>query len=334
MYRPLFSLAVLCLLSCRPLSDIRELIEPDISPPVFLAARALSREGIELSFSEPAALDLASAQFQPVLEVLGVSEPAETLVLTVSPQSPGREYTLAATVADRKGNSLSFLACLYGFNPEVPGLLINEFTTLGSESHPDCVELKALAEGNLGGVAFYEGTSGSWSQRLVFPPLSVAPGDYILIHCKPQGIPEEVDEGENKTLSGGADASDTAYDFWLPQGKGLSGYNGVLSLCDRPGGNLLDGVLYSNRASGSDERFGGFGSADTLLRAQELVRDGGWRPEADQVRPEDGINPERSSATRSLCRDARSVDSDTREDWHIVPTRGFSFGRENSEEVY
>jgi len=93
-------------------------------------------------------------------------------------------------------------------------------------------------------------------------------------------------------------------------------------------------VLYSNRTSESDERYRGFGTADMLERAEELVRDGGWRIAGARVAPEDGMNPEGSTATRSLCRSSTSTDTDGRGDWHVVPTRGSTFGAENSDEAY
>jgi hypothetical protein len=154
------------------------------------------------------------------------------------------------------------------------------------------------------------------------------------VHFKPQGIPEELDEPGDPALSGGLDASPSAYDFWVPGGTGLSGNNGVLSLYDRPCGALRDGVLYSNRTSASDSLYRGFGSEATLARAEELIAEGGWIIEAEAVRPEDAVNPEDSTATRSLCRSSTSADANTAADWHVVPTRGFTFGKANSDEKY
>ena len=148
-----------------------------------------------------------------------------------------------------------------------------------------------------------------------------------------------------------------AYDFWIPEGAGISGNNGVISCYDRPGGQILDGVPYSNRNSDSDEQYGGFGTRDSWERAQELVADGGWLIAGERVRPEDAVNPEGSTGTRSICRsagaageagsgdtgsgdpdtvgtDTAAVDTDTAADWHVVPTRGFTFGEENSDEIY
>jgi hypothetical protein len=108
----------------------------------------------------------------------------------------------------------------------------------------------------------------------------------------------------------------------------------VISVYERPGGPIIDGLLYSNRTSDSDDRYRGFGTSDVLARAEELARDGGWRFAGALVAPEDGISPEGSTATRSLCRSSTSADTDGRGDWHIVPTRGSTFGVDNSDEAY
>jgi hypothetical protein len=183
-------------------------------------------------------------------------------------------------------------------------------------------------------VVIYQGTSSSYDDRLVFPAFPIRAGQYLLVHFKPEGIPEEIDETGDPGISGGLDACDTAFDFWVPGGAGLSGNNGVISLYGNPGGAVVDGVVYSNRTSDSDLLYGGFGTRAAWERAQELVRDGGWRIDGEVVCPEDAVDPEGSTGTRSLCRDAGSTDTDSREDWHIVPTLGFSFGTANSEEVH
>ncbi len=108
----------------------------------------------------------------------------------------------------------------------------------------------------------------------------------------------------------------------------------MLTVYDSPGGTLLDGVLYSNRTSESDELYAGFGTADVLARAQELARDGGWKTAGERPAPEDAVSPEGSTGTRSICRSSGGADTDGAADWHIVPTRGSTFGAVNSDEVY
>jgi hypothetical protein len=247
---------------------------------------------------------------------------------------PGQHYILSTEAADARGNSSSFLAEFYGFNGRVPRLLINELTPRGSGSHPDCTELKVLSDGNLGGVVLYNGTPGSFDGRLIFPACAVRAGSFIIVHWKPAGIPGEVDETSDPSASTGSDTSDTALDFWVRDCAGLGGNNGVLTVFERPGGACIDGVIYSNRTSESDERYRGFGAEDMLARAEELVSDGGWACAGKKIAPEDCVNPEGSTGTRSLCRTPGAPDTNGPEDWHVVPTRKASFGAENSAEVY
>ena len=305
---PLKSCALLLLslcTCCGPITDIRERFDPDLTPPVLMGIRTLSEEQVELAFDEPPTCRIEDILIVPQLNPVSV-----------------------------QSKDCLLLAVFYGYNGNLPELLINEFTTRGTGNHPDAVELKVSVAGNMGGLVLYEGTPSNYDERLIFPAFEVEAGDFLIVHFKAQGIPEEIDETEDKELSGGLDSSEYAYDFWIPEGAGISGNNGVISLYARPGGEILDGVLYSDRSSDSDERYGGFGTLDSLERAEELVGDGGWIILADRVRPEDAVSPEGSTGTRSICRSASSEDSDTAVDWHIVPTRGFTFGRENSDEVY
>ena len=329
------TLMALCLCTCcGPITDMRERLDPDLIPPQLLEVRALDAEHLELTFDEPPLCAVEDLAVDPLLEIFAAHSEDSLLVVQTGTQTPGLPYQLEALVEDESGNGLHFLALFYGYNGAVPKLLINEFTTRGTGNHPDAVELKAAEGGNMGGVVLYEGTPGNYDDRLIFPAFEVADGEFLIIHFKPEGIPEEVDENSAKDLSGGLDASDQAYDFWIPEGAGISGNNGVISCYDRPGGAILDGVLYSNRTSDSDEKYGGFGTLDSWERAQELAADGGWIITGERVRPEDAVSPEGSTGTRSICRSSCSEDTDTNADWHIVPTLGFTFGEENSDEIY
>lgn len=319
--------------SCGPVPDPRS-GTVDLRPPVILAVRTVGPREISLEFDEEAKVAAAKVRISPGLAVAEVSEPGTRVLVSAEEQTPGRRYILEAEAEDSRGNSASFMADFYGFNPRVPRLILNEFTPRGSGNHPDLVEIKVLSDGDMGGLALYEGTPGSFDDRLVFPSFEVRGGDFLVVHFKPSGDASEVDETSDRAISGGFDATDTAFDFWIPGGQGLGGNNGVLSVYERPGGALIDGVLYSNRTSQSDEDYGGFGSADTRARAEELVHDGGWRIAGERVAPEDAFNPEGTTGTRSICRSSGSADTDSSGDWHIVPTRGASFGRENADDLY
>jgi hypothetical protein len=243
-------------------------------------------------------------------------------------------YSLSARVADQAGNTLTFMTAFYGFNPRVPQLQLNEITTQGSSAHPDKVELLALTAGNTAGVTLFEGTADFWSQRKVLPPVEVAEGDYIVVHCKPEGLPEEQDETTGTGECTAEEAIPGAWDFWIEEGSGLSGNNGVISVYQSARGEVLDGFLYSNRTSSSDERYRGFGSSRTLERAEQLAALEQWTASGRLIAPEDAVNPEDSTATRSMCRTPGAADTDSAADWHIVPTSESSFGRINCTAVY
>jgi hypothetical protein len=327
----LLSLAALC--GCGPVADPRTR-DVDLRPPVIQAIAALGPGEVSIQFDEEAGLEPSRIVVSPPLQVTRVTPPGRQVIISGEKQRPGQRYTLEAEARDASGNTASFMAEFYGFNDRVPRLLINEFSPRGSGKHPDLVELKVMSAGDMGGVVFLHGTPSRFDMRFVFPSFSVTAGGFILVHCKPTGGPEEVNETACVSDSKGLDAADGARDFWVPEGKGLAGNNGVLSLYDRPGGLCIDGVLYSTRTSQSDSRYRGFGSEEMLAQAEELVNDGGWKAAGSRVLPEDGVSPEGSTATRSINRASGSTDTDASEDWHIVPSRKASFGTENCDEIY
>jgi hypothetical protein len=327
------ALSITVLVSCGPLSGTRA-PDVDLMPPHLQSVQSIGPGEISVSFDEDAGLSAEKTRISPALVVREVTGPARSVLLRGQEQEPGLRYLLESEARDARGNSASFVAEFYGYNSRVPRLLINELTPRGSGNHPDVVELKAVTAGNMGGAVLYLGSPASYDARLVFPPFEVAAGSFLVVHLKPAGDPGEVDERGDMAASTGFDAADTAYDFWMRDGKGLGGNNGVVSLFDRPGGTCLDGVLYSNRTAESDELYGGFGSAEMRARAEELAACGAWVPSGTRITPEDGVNPEGSTGTRSLCRSSESDDTNSARDWHIVPTRRSTIGVVNSDEVY
>jgi hypothetical protein len=327
------AVAALAVVSCGPLSDSRP-AEVDLLPPQVQSVVASAPGEVAISFDEEAALNEGKTRIIPSLAVEQVAASGTRVILRAGPQSPGGCYSLEAEARDANGNTASFAAEFYGYNGRVPSLLLNELTPRGSGAHPDAVEIKCLGAGNLGGVVLYFGSPGSHDARYVFPALEVAAGAFVVLHLRPTGDPAEKDETADPASSGGPDASVSAYDFWMRDSPGLPGNNGVLSLCDRPGGACRDAVMWSNRTAESDELYGGFGSEQMRVRAEELVLQGAWRPSGARLTPEDAVSPEGSTGTRSVCRSPGSLDTDSAADWHVVPTRKATFGAENSNEVY
>ena len=321
--------------SCGPVPDLRAFDVLDVQPPVLVAIRSPSGDRLMLEFDEDVHMERESVRITPEIPIREVScEDGTVTILFDRTLTSGAVHAVEAEASDARGNRIRFLHEFYGFNPDLPRVLLNELIVQGSGGHPDAVEIFCLSEGNTAGLTVFQGTPVSWGSRYILPPITVRSGDYIIIHWKPQGIPEEIDETDDPSVSGGYDSSPTAWDLWVSGGTGLPGNNGVVSLFSDPYGILLDGVLYSNRTSASDERYLGFGTRTVMEQAIELWELGGWISVGEMIAPEDAVDPTGSTGTRSIGRNSESVDTDSREDWHIVPTRGATLGLPNADEVY
>ncbi|MCG8451967.1 MAG: hypothetical protein MI717_02140 [Spirochaetales bacterium] len=305
----------------------------DLIPPILRSVQVEDERHVRLEFDEPVMVVPEETELAPSLDVEGtVSQENGVVVAFAENQAVGMPYVLRMGVEDASGNILLLLCEFTGHNPQVPEILINELNPEGSGNNPDCVELRVMSNGNLGGLILRVGTNQRYDGQIRFPALEVMEGDYIVVHTKAEGIPEEVDELGALDASGGLLACDTARDFWMPDSPGLPGTNGAVALYDREGGQILDAVLYSNRTTDTDdERLGwtaaGYDFAQDLAEAEE------WGL-GEIPGPSDAIAVVDSSATRSLCRMSSPVDTNTKQDWHIVPNSRLSFGEINSDEVY
>jgi hypothetical protein len=282
--------------------------------------------------------DGSSGSMARVISIVSVMEGPSTegvLVVLDGEQEPGVAYVLTGLVSDGAGNLSSFVLPYWGFNADPARLVINELLTEGTASRPDAIEFFVLQGGNLAGLTLFIGSPGLHDLRYVFPACTVAKGEFIILHLKPQGLPEEQDELEDVTLSGGIDSSSAARDFWVRGEPGsLSGKNGVVSLCNSPTGSIMDAMAYSERTSESDTKYSGFGTASFRDRVGEIVARGAWIIQGTSPRPEDCARSTGTTSTRTICRSSDSVDTDRAGDWHIVPTRGISLGRPNTDEVH
>jgi len=307
----------------------------DLLPPELQTVDTPDGRSIRFVFDEEVNPLPAEITVQPELPIASVTAEENFLTVTfAADQLIGLAYTARITVGDNSGNSLSFIYSFSGWNPRVPEILINELNPRGSGNNPDCVELFTISGGNLGGLYLKIGTATRYSGGIIFPSIEVPSGEYILIHVKAEGIPEEIDEHDNLSESGGLLASDTARDFWIPGAPGLPGNNGAVTLFNRKGGEVIDAVLWSDRADDSnDEKLGW--TSEGYIFSSELAELNAWEAVIAEVPyPSEAIDVSHSTATRSLCRAGTPEDSNMNIDWHTVPTRGGTFGRINTDEVY
>jgi len=332
--------AALAAAACSCVPDIVPAVfEPaDLKPAAVLSWGPSGPGSLRVVFDEAVALDpslFASSPGPAVSAVLPSAEDGVVVVELDGPQDAGAAYALSGLVVDGAGNATSFVLPYWGHNPDPAGMLVNELLTEGSSTHPDAVEFVVTESGDLAGLAFFAGTPYDHDLRYVFPPCHVEADRYVVLHLKPQGLPEELDETADPAASGGIDANPAAYDFWYREGGGsLPGKNGVVGLCLTPGGGWLDAVPYSDRSVDSDTRYGGFGTAALQRRVGLVVESGLWMVPGDAPRPEDCARSTGVTGTRTLCRSSDSADDDSGGDWHVVPTKGASIGGPNSDGVY
>jgi hypothetical protein len=317
-----------------PLSAVFE--AGDMRPPAVVSWGPSGSAELLIMFDEPlsdAMPGFASSPGPAVGSVAVIADGMGVRVLLDGAGEPGTAYAVSGIVADAAGNMSSFVLPYWGFNPDPPVLKFNELLTEGSSTHPDAVEFHVAEGGGCAGLAFFVGIPSDHDLRYIFPPLAVEAGDFIVLHLKPQGMPEEVDETVDKAASGGLDATPGAWDLWFRGENGaLSGTNGALSLCASPNGGMIDAVLYSIRTADSDTKYGGFGSAALRDRVAAIVDSGAWFA-SEPPRPEDCARSEGTTSTRTICRSSSVGDSDSGGDWHVVPTKGSTLGTHNTDEV-
>jgi len=308
--------------------------EPDLTPPRFLEVSPTESPEVHLIFNETIKTECNMITLDSGESVL--LEVFDSTTLALIPQSeliPGHLYKAALTVEDLSGNSCRFILPFWGWNPRLPGVLINEMNPKGSDSNPDCIELYFTKGGNTAGLCLYYGTRNYYDYRYVLPDLEVNDGDYLIIHCRRKFLDEEVSEYEDKAVSGGKLSSDDAWDLWLPEDQGLSGANGVLTIYNTPGGILQDGVVYTDRDPDPEDDYLGWTSR-TFDPVADLYSEAGWNFSNENINPKEAVFSGESTATRSICRNSQSFDSDSKDDWHTVPTSQKSFGSINTDEVY
>ncbi len=320
--------------SCDPIVPFEDGVR-DTEVPKMLSHEIQSEKQISVLFNEAVQSSEMDVETIPHLDLAAISVDGKTVhVVYKSDGQPGREYRLSLRVRDAAGNSSTVVIPWYGVNTDIPDLVINEFLPEGSGKHPDVIELYISKGGNMAGLSFYEGTKDNADSQLIFPDFAVEDDSYILIHTKPQGIDSEKSETTDITESGGYDSSDTAWDFWLEGGNGISNTNGVLSIYDNPQGNIIDALLYSTKSYVADDPYRGFGKKSVFQQAELLAQEGAWKIAGKEITPEDAIRPQDSTSTRSISRDSSSSDTNHRDDWHITPTKGASFGSVNTDEKY
>lgn len=329
--------ALLLLSSCvQTTADALIFLSQGLHPPAVLSVEMSSSRRIEIQSDSP--LRSASIRIDPIMDILESGLEGKTAWFELDQDAlTGLRYTAIIVIENERGHSTQAVRIVNGYNPEPVTMIFNEIIMRGSGNNPDCIEFLVIEGGNLGGMAWYLGTPDLHDAVYFFPGIQVEDGEYIVLHVRPEGIPEEIDElGDDLSESGGRQTHPEARDLWLPQETGLPSNNAVLTLFN--GGNVpVDSFIYSNRSSDSDQQYMGFGTSKMLRWADQIAEYGTWSFEGSQISPEDCVSPEGSTGTRSVNRKEPEPGGSlqgSRDLWYIVPTRAATIGSKNSDEIY
>ena len=298
-------------LSCsqdpEPVEIFNALAGKDCRAPVLLSVKSETSSIVRLEFDEPVKVfgsSFGSATARADGRFIYVSLP-KTL-------PPGECSTVSGRVKDFAGNTAGFSISVWGFNPRLPEMLINEFTTKGTAKSPSRTELRVLEDGNLNGMVLYAGIPDDYDACVMLGDLEVKKDDLIVIWWT-----EELPDGVLKRLPG----------LWNICSAGVqkpASNNGVFVLCENPsaGAAILDAVVYSNFSQSPE----GFGTKSALQRARWVISSGAWTGEA--------VDGTATTATRSVSRRMDIGDSDASSDWFVTVTSGSTFGAANASDAF
>jgi hypothetical protein len=247
----------------------------DIKPPSIVSAGPKGAGVFEICFNEEVAAVPDTFSFQPAPTVAQPEADGSAIEVALSPAvSPGQNCTLSGEAQDAAGNTTRFLFSFVGFNDSPALLRINELqcgkNTSASNLHRDYIEFVVQRTGNLGAeVVRWASTVKLMEYR--FPSAEVKVGDIVLLHCAPEGLPQEKDEtGPNLALSGGIDSCDTARDFWTQAG-GLPDSSGLVAVYERDGAVPYDGICYAE-----EDKTGAIDNEIAKNMAKELKNGAKW----------------------------------------------------------
>lgn len=233
----------------------------DLKPPALVEAGPEGATSFVLRFDEEVKPVDGSFAVDPGGSARASADGGDLRVELPERQVPGKRYSLVGDVRDGGGNASRVILAFSGYNDHPAGMRISEVQTAKNSStarpHRDFVEFEVMSAGNLGGMELsVSSTVKTLSWR--FPGVEVAKGDFVVLHCAPEGMAAEIDEtGTDLLASGGIDASPSR-DLWSKAG-GIPDATGLLVLRQSPGGKPLDVLFYCDGSKKGELGEGGIG---------------------------------------------------------------------------
>ena len=313
----IFLLLLTFLLSSCSMPEIGNIVNSFVSGdriiPAMTRCDVLSRDRIRISFSEE--ISVNEVKINGSAPAWHLEDPSTVLITCHEKLSVSEPCDLFIRVSDKAYNSTAVRMKLYGRNEEIPELYINEFSSRGTETQPDRIELEVHTKGNTEGLCVMDGTKGYENHSYILPSIDVKVGDYIVIFWDAEGEDEiTVNEDGSRVINLYAHSNET-----------LASNNGVFVLYDTASGNgeILDAFVYTN---GETTSYSGFGSRQVEASYNQLRNEFAWLSDA--------FNSKEATSTRSVCRRLGSHDTNTKTDFYICTTRGETFGYPNTSGEY
>lgn len=265
--------SVLCIVapvSCRLTEEGIEIFPADTKAPVVEEFSVTGSNKIFISCSEKIVLDEISVleykeenaslieageswdegESFAVANVISYSESMKSAEIELSQATEvGKSYIFSGIVYDITGNSLEFSQKFSGYNENPARLLFNEVrsTYNKQKGQTEFVEFYVLKGGNTYGLEMVSGANGE-SRKYSFPAIEVKGGELITLHGRTIAGSEDIalDElGDDLTLSGTCESSDTARDLWKSGDDKILSQTDVLVIRDSVSLEIKDALLMS-----------------------------------------------------------------------------------------
>ncbi len=301
----ILGLAIACAQPDDEMVLINVLLDKDNKPPVLLSIKSIASSIVRLDFDEQ--VKVYGKSFSPFV---ARADGKSVYVTLNSSLKGGTKAQLTGRVQDYYGNTTGLEISVWGYNPNLPKMIINEFTTKGNDDNPDRIELLALSSGNLAGMALYSGIPDNYDAIYVFGDIVVSKGEFIVVAF----VDEDYEQDSSKAI------------YFSVSEKKLPNDNGVIVLASSPspGAEIMDVVVYSKYRDGEEY----FGTNTMKERVAWARTNGTWIGMA--------IDSTNSTAKRSMARILGSDDTDTLTDWYIAtyPRKEDGFGKINDAQAY
>ena len=325
-------LPALSVFSCSTEGVLKDIIGTNAEAPVFLDCRPVSSKEMVFRFSR--SVRVVSLFFNPVRAAEYVEKDDEISVTFTKALDAGMKLTADIIVKDSANNTLNVIVPFRARNDRMPQMIFNELRTEYSKPKVEFLEFKTLGAGNLGALRLFIAGHSLSNPAYEFPPTEVKAGEFIVLHLRTveDGCVDET--GQDLALSKGAEALDTARDFWVPGAAKLLHKTDALWLMDQDD-KIIDAILLCEKpdAKWSSEAIAEAAKFIGLKKAW-LPSSGDSKADGVGLEPKDAVLTAGTTNTRTICRDESLPRQNRAGSWYIAATSSATPGKPNSAKRY